>query len=102
MDKHRPAIVEPILTELFHSGPALGEAQARLFAQRILTECEEALVFLFLEIARRLQSSAPAPSTPSGMIPPDLETARLQSHHDPSDYPAGIRPLRAAAALPAG
>ncbi|HOJ62496.1 MAG TPA: hypothetical protein PK878_19630 [bacterium] len=46
MDKHRPAIVEQILRELLHPGPALGEEQARLFAQRILTEGEEAFVFL--------------------------------------------------------
>ncbi|HOL92867.1 MAG TPA: hypothetical protein PLH79_00835 [bacterium] len=46
MEKTRPAIVEPILTELFHSVPAVGEEQARLFAQRILTEGEEAFVFL--------------------------------------------------------
>ena len=70
MEQNRSAIVAQILTELLHSGPALGEEQARLFAQRILTAGEEALVFLFLEIARHLQSSAPSPSTPSGMIPP--------------------------------
>ncbi len=71
-DKNRSAIIEPILRELLHSGPALGEEQGRLFAPRILTAGEEALVFLFLEIARRMQSSAPSSSTPSGMIPPYL------------------------------
>ena len=75
MEKNRSAIIEPILRELLHSGPALGEEQARLFAQRILSEGEEALVFLFLEIARRVNQSAPSPSTPSGMIPPHLKAS---------------------------
>ena len=70
MEKNRPEMVHQILQELLRSGPALGEEQARLLAQRILAEGEEALTFLFLEIARRIQSSAPSPSTPSGMIPP--------------------------------
>jgi len=75
MEKNRSAIVAQILTELFHSGPALGEEQARLFAQRILTAGGEALVFLFLEILRRVNTSTPSPSTPSGMIPPHLKAS---------------------------
>ena len=46
MEKNRSAIVEQILAAFLHSGPAQGEEQARLFAQRILTEGEEAFVFL--------------------------------------------------------
>ncbi|HPO99921.1 MAG TPA: hypothetical protein PLX83_04940 [bacterium] len=45
MEKNRPAIVEPILTELFHSGPALGEEPIRLLSQRFLAGDEEALRF---------------------------------------------------------
>lgn len=38
MEKNRSAIVEQILAAFLHSGPAQGEQQARLFAQRILIE----------------------------------------------------------------
>ena len=61
MEKNRSAIVAQILTELHHAGPALREEQARLFAQRILTAGEEALVFLFLEIAWHLNLPRPRP-----------------------------------------
>ncbi len=68
MNKNRSAFVAQILTELHHAGPTLGEEQARLFVQRILHEGEEALVFLFLEITRRIRPSPPSSSTPYGMI----------------------------------
>jgi len=70
MKKNTPSLVEQILRELLHSGPALGEEQARLLAQQAWNESPEALVFLFLEIARRVNTSVPSLSTPSGMIPP--------------------------------
>ena len=73
MEKKRTAIVVPILRELLYSGPEFGEEQPRLLAQQILTAGEEALAFLFLEIARRVRSSAPSPSTPSRMIPLHLK-----------------------------
>ena len=50
MDKNRSAIVTQILTELFHSGPAIGEAPTRLLPRQFLAGDEETLVFLFLEI----------------------------------------------------
>jgi len=92
MEQNRSAIVAQILTELLHAGPALGEEQARLFAQRILTAGEEALVFLFLEIARHLQSSAPSPSTPSGMIPPHLKASAQTGKQPRRKKKAGGQP----------
>ena len=75
MEKNRPAIVDQILQELFSARPAPGEEQVRILVQRIQAEDEETRVYLFLEIIRRMRSSAPSPSTPSGMIPPHLKAS---------------------------
>ncbi len=75
IEKTWPAIIEQILRELLHSGPAHGEEQIRLLAQQTWAEDSEALVFLFLEISRCLKYSAPALSNPSGMITPRLKAS---------------------------
>ncbi|MFB3788740.1 MAG: hypothetical protein ACE15F_20465 [bacterium] len=75
MEENRSAIVEKILREIQHLDPTLGDEQTHLLSQKFLPGDEEAILFLFLEIARRLKSSAPSPSTPSGMIPPHLKAS---------------------------
>ena len=75
MGKNRPAIVEQILREIHRLDPTLGDEQTRLLSQRFLAGDEEALLFLFLEILRRVNTSTPSPSTPSGMIPPHLKAS---------------------------
>ena len=92
MDKNRSAIVARILTELFHSGPALGEEPARLLARQTWAEGPEALAFLFLEIARRMNQSTPSPSTPSGMIPPHLKASAQTGKKGRKKKKAGGQP----------
>ena len=54
MEKNRPAIVAQILREILRLDPTLGDEQIRLLSQQFLAGDEEALLFLFLEIARRV------------------------------------------------
>jgi len=75
MEKNRAAIVEQILREIHRLDPTLGDEQTRLLSQRSLAGGEEALLFLFLEILRQVNQSAPSPSTPSSMIPPHLKAS---------------------------
>src|SRR5262245_37440916 len=60
----------PMTTELAALGPDLTREQAR----EIYTQGEEATIFALLQLAKMVAQHArppgPAPSTPSGMIPP--------------------------------
>ncbi|HPP00754.1 MAG TPA: transposase [bacterium] len=76
MEKNRSAIVAQILREILRLDPTLGDEQIRLLSQQFLAGDEEALLFLFLEILRRVNQSTPSPSTPSGMIPPHLKASK--------------------------
>ncbi len=63
-----PAIGEQILRGTHRLEPMPGGETTSLLSQRFLAGDEETLLFLFLEILRRVNKSTP--STPSGMIPP--------------------------------
>ncbi len=61
MEKNRSAIVDQILREIHRLDPTLEDKQIRLLSQQFLAGDEEALLFLFLEILRRMnRRSAPA------------------------------------------
>jgi len=70
MEVNKRETANRIIQELLSLGKNLSEDQARILAKTLLSEGEEALTFLLLEIASRVTEPKPSPSTPSGMIPP--------------------------------
>jgi len=70
MEGNQKETADQIIHELLRLGKNLPEDKARALAKTLFSEGEEALTFLLLEIASRVNESKPSPSTPSGMIPP--------------------------------
>ena len=78
-----PAIGEQILRGTHRLEPMPGGETTSLLSQRFLAGDEETLLFLFLEILRRVNKSTP--STPSGMIPPRLKASAQTREANPPE-----------------
>ena len=94
MEVTKKEISDQIVHELLRLGKSLPEGKARALAKTLLSEGEEALTFLLLEIASRVNKSKPSPSTPSGMIPPfekgSAQTGKKKRKKKPGGKPGHL------------
>lgn len=90
--------IQKQIEDFLKNSSSVSEQEIQKLAQVLLREGEEALTFLLLEIASRVQDKKVSPSTPSGMIPlyeKESSTKRKGKKKKPGaqpDHPGSNRP----------